>query len=93
MKMKLTVNDAGNVTLAYDTEDFMGEIARVEREFSCPVDGGYVREYNPKTLDWDQVCDRLASRGSTLIASNRVELPNIIRREYRAMRRAEKSEA
>ena len=90
MKMQLTINDAGNVTLAYDTEDFMGEPTRVEREFTCPVDGGYIREYNPETTEWDQVCDRLANRGSTLIASNRTVLADVIRREYRAMRRAEK---
>jgi len=35
-----------------------------------------------------QVCERLSSRGSTLHCSNIDNLPALIRREYRAMVRA-----
>lgn len=88
MKAKFTTDPAGRVILSYDVEDYDG-VRRVERVFTCPPDGGYVREYpNGK-----QVCDRLAHTGSTLTCSSRDKLLSLIRREYRAMRRAEKREA
>jgi len=85
-KAKFTV-DNGNVTLAYDVEDYDG-VTRVERTFVCPADGGYVREY--RDGDWKQVCDRLDHMGSTLYCSSRDNLPAMIRREYQAKRRADK---
>lgn len=83
-KTSITTDWTGRVTISYD-DRYSGE--RVTREFSCPVDGGYVRDQDGK-----QVCERLCSLGSTLWAS-RAELAAVIRREYRAMRRAEAREA
>jgi hypothetical protein len=66
-----------NYTDAYTNE-------RVTREFVVRSDGheGYVREGDR------QVCDRLSSTGNTLMCTCD-QLLNTIRREYRAMRRAE----
>lgn len=83
-RTSITVDKAGYVTISYDDE-FAG---RVERTFFCPVDGGYVRE-SDKAHRYPQVCEKLGSMGSTLVASSREALPALIRREYRAMRRAE----
>ena len=83
-KMQLTTDSMGRVTLSYDAE---GE--RVTREFTCPVDGGYVREGG----DLKQVCDGLDSRGSTLRSDSIYTLADVIRREYRSMRSSEKREA
>lgn len=80
-KMQITADDSGRVTLSYDGDD--GE--RVTRAFTCPIDGGYVREYKAGG-DLKQVCDKLYSHGSTLMASNRSSLADLIRREYKAMR-------
>ena len=90
MKAKISAENY-RVTLSYDEEDICsGETVRVERVFTCPQDGGYVREY--RDGDWKQVCDRLGSMGSTLSCSSRENLLALIRREYQAMRRAEKRE-
>lgn len=89
MKMKLTIDAAGFVTLEYDENSYWGEGDRVSRVFMCPPDGGYVREMVDGK--WVQVCDRLAHLGSTLSCS-RDALPDLIRREYRAMRKAEAKE-
>jgi hypothetical protein len=91
MKAKFEIDQIGRVTLSYDSEDWDGETIRVTREFTCPPDGGYVRER--RDGDWKQVCDKLAAMGSTLMCSSREKLAELIRREYRAMRRAEKREA
>lgn len=85
--MRLT-SDSGSVTIAYDDE---ANDNRVERTFTCPVDGGWVQE--EMTNGRVQVCDRLSHRGSTLRAGSRATLADLIRREYRAMRAAEKREA
>lgn len=76
------------VTLAYDVEHYEGD-RRVTRYFSCPSDGGYIYEYFGNG-ERRQVCEKLSSRGNTLIARNPKNLLYIIRREYRAMRRVEK---
>lgn len=89
MKAKFSTDLMGRVTLSYDVEDYDG-VRRVERTFTCPVEGGYVREYR-KEGAWEQVCEKLASMGSTLSCSSRNALGELIRREYRAMRRAEKA--
>lgn len=88
MNTKITTTDTGTVVLAYDDEDG----SRIEREFMVREEGGYVREHNPRTYEWKQICERLSSRGPTLMASSRAALADVIRREYKAMRRAEKSE-
>ena len=86
-KMQITTDIADNVTLSYDED---GE--RVTREFTCPRGGGYVHEERPNG-SIKQVCGELSWSGSTLIAASRETLPELIRREYRAMRSADKREA
>ena len=87
---KFSTDLMGRVTVAYDMESWTGEAVRVERVFTCPDDGGYVREKMPNG-SWEQVCDKLAGRGSTLFCSSRDRLLDLIRAEYRAMRRTEKA--
>ena len=89
MKAKFSTDLMGRVTVAYDMESWTGETVRVERVFTCPEEGGYVRE-KMSNGSWEQVCDKLASMGSTLSCSSRDRLLDLIRAEYRAMRRAEK---
>ena len=79
MKAKITTDAQGYVTLSFD-HALSGE--RVTETFSCPLDGGYVRDSKGR-----QVCDALATTGSTLRCSGRDNLINVIRREYRRMRR------
>lgn len=86
MKASFSIDTSGHVTLAYDDQD--GD--RVTREFTAPVGRGYVREWC--NGEWKQVCDRLSSMGSTLMGE-RATLINTIRREYSAMRSAERREA
>ena len=85
MRMKLTTDDQKYVFLSYDEQGW-DDTYRESRTFMCPPDGGYVRELRGD--DWKQVCDRLWSMGSTLSCESRDKLPDLIRREYRAMRRA-----
>lgn len=85
-KMHLTRRAAGAVVVEYDDE--MRD-TRVTREFF--VRGRYVYEDLGNGRD-RQVCDRLQTRGSTLM-SDLDSLPAVIRREYRAMRRAEAADA
>jgi hypothetical protein len=84
MRAKITA-ERGIVTLEYD--DFLE--GRVTREFFCPIDGGYVREIVGS--DAKQVCERLSRTGGTLTASSRTSLIDVIRREYKAMKRADKN--
>jgi hypothetical protein len=79
----IKADSTGNVTLSYT--DIFGE--RVTRNFTCPMSGGYVREGDR------QVCERLNNTGNTLQCGYRPDLIKVIRREYRAMRAAEKREA
>ena len=66
MKAKFSTDLIGRVTVAYDDElHWTGEAVRVERTFTCPHEGGYVREYR-KEGAWEQVCDKLAGSGSIL---------------------------
>ena len=91
MKAKFTTDkNDGSVSVEFDAEspDFDNyETIRKTRTFSCPRAGGYVIEHigNGNTA---QVCDKLSSRGSTLHCSSIDKLPALIRREYRAMVRA-----
>jgi hypothetical protein len=77
----------GAVSISYDDQG-----VRVNREFICPIEGGYVRERvgNDFGNGYRQVCRKLSTRGDTLM-STRDSLLADIRREYRAMKRAEKS--
>lgn len=84
-KTQFTQHDSGAVTIAYDVAKNDG--LRVSRTFF--VRGAYVWEQHAGGDR--QVCDCLYTRGSTL--SGGQPLIDIIRREYRAMRRDEASEA
>ncbi len=90
MKTKITTDEVGRVTVEYDSQDWTGDVRRV-RTFFCPSNGGYVREVDSRG-QYPQVCDRLAGSGATLYCKSSDGLPDLIRREYRAMRRAEKRE-
>lgn len=83
-RTKITDDATGNVTIVY--ENAFGDI--ITRDFTCPYDGGYIREYVGSDLK--QVCAHLSNMGQTLTADSRADLVNVIRAEYRAMRRAEK---
>ena len=84
MKAKFSTDIAGRVTVEYDSGD-----VRVSRTFTCPQEGGYVRE-RLSGGRWEQVCEKLTSRGSTLACASREKLIDLIRAEYKEMRRAEK---
>jgi hypothetical protein len=84
-RMRLTVAASGHVTISYQGPDGL----RRERTFSANSDTPvYVREHRHDGTT-TQPCEQLASTGSTLRAS-RATLADVIRREYRAMRAAEK---
>lgn len=83
-RMRLTTLQPGHVRLEYPDGD-----ETVTREFFCPLAGGYVREWRPGGPH-NQVCDGLGNRGSTLVSTPDA-LAEDIRREYRAMRRAQKA--
>lgn len=85
-KMQMTVESSGHVEISF-TDAYTDE--RVTRRFSAPTAEGYVTEHM-RGGRTGQVCEQLASTGSTLRAS-RETLADVIRREYRAMRRAEKA--
>jgi hypothetical protein len=77
MRMKLEEINFNTVVIEYDTD-----YARVTRVFTCPINGGYVRE----ALDDGnarQVCALLATVGPTLSVSRPEYLAACIRREYR----------
>jgi hypothetical protein len=88
MRTKFTVHTSGAVTVEYDTAVFE---ERVERTFFKR--GAYVYE-TTKNGNGAQVCDRLQSTGETLRApSDESKLVDVIRAEYKAMRRAEVAQA
>ncbi|MPS30043.1 MAG: hypothetical protein E2576_14210 [Alcaligenaceae bacterium] len=88
MRTSLTVGTSGAVTIAYD-DGFLGE--RVTRTFVCDANGGYVREMDNDGR-YPQVCEGLARLGNTLSCGSRAALPELIRREYRRMRRTEQAQ-
>ena len=88
MKTTIKSDSIGFVTVSYD-DCISGD--RVTRTFFCPTGGGYVREQDSRQ-QYPQVCDRLSSRGSTLTCKSRDNLIDLIRHEYRAMRRMEQIE-
>jgi len=88
MKTKITSTDDNRCTIEYDCAE-TGE--RIVLELWTPIAGGYVYEIDedhPGTLG-SQVCDLLGTMGNTLYRSYSRKLVEIIRREYRAMRRDE----
>jgi hypothetical protein len=86
MKTKITINPSQSVTVEMDA-DFSGE--RFERTYFVRAsDGlGYVY-YTEKNGRVSQICDGMADRGITLMAS-RDSLPTVLRREIRKARRAQ----
>lgn len=84
-RMKLFSDGMGWVRIRYVDPD--GEPR--DREFFVPSSGGYVREWRYNG-NHRQVCDGLGNRGSTLVSTPDT-LADDIRREYRAMRRAQKA--
>jgi hypothetical protein len=57
-------------------------------ELFAPIGGGYVKiEAN----GYPQICERLTRTGNTLMWDGAGELADLIRREYRRMRRSEKT--
>jgi hypothetical protein len=85
MRMRMTIEQCqtwATVDLAYWDEDEQRNRVRTFRVGA----GGYVRDEDDR-----QVCEQLDRTGSTLMATPRT-LASIIRREYRAMRRAEARE-
>jgi len=83
MRTSISQDRQGYVTLCYD-DPIIAD--RVTMTFFCPPDGGYVRLWT-RDGQHPQVCARLATQGSTLMAPSRDALLSVIRREYRAMRR------
>lgn len=94
--MKTSIKIDGNiVALSYDGQDWDGNTTRITREFMVPAGGGYIREWDAKRKDWQQVCDGLSNRGNTLHTHNgsMANLLAIIRYEWRAARRQAKRES
>jgi hypothetical protein len=88
-RTKFTATDDHLCSLLYEdaaTGDF------VTRHFFAPADGGYVREWVNGGRDARQVCDALGAGGATLYWSGRKPLIEMIRREFRLMRRRERAE-
>lgn len=81
-RAKFTETQPGYVRMEYT--DLFGE--RVTVDYFAPRDGGYVRMWT-KDGRHPQVCHGLSDRGPTLTCKPG-ELLATIRREYRAMRRA-----
>lgn len=89
MRAKFTAIDDRHVVAEYDCP-MTGE--RQSRTFWCGSSrGAYVFE-SAEGGQTRQVCDGLGRRGSTLMMGSR-PLIEVIRREYRAMVRAERAEA
>jgi hypothetical protein len=61
---------------------------RVTTQYFAPACGGYVRINDHR--NYPQVCDGLQSTGSTLSWGGGLPFANLIRREFRAGRAAEK---
>ena len=87
-KTKITVND-NYVTVEADDDSLAG---RTTTTYFVRGDGklGYVR-IDDAAGRYPQVCNGLASRGETLMATAET-LPAVIRREIRELRRAQRAE-
>lgn len=65
--------------------------ATVQRVFMCSRNGGYVQEiYDAGRTQ--QVCEALGRTGNTLLCSAQESLVDVLRREFRKMRRRERAE-
>jgi hypothetical protein len=83
MKTKIQAISESQVLIEFD-DLLTGE--RYHYEIWAPAAGGYVR-YNGEK----QLCERLSCSGPTLHWSAKAPLVDMIRREYRAMRRRDAS--
>jgi hypothetical protein len=83
MRTKITADGDNYCTIEF--ENPYGETTRIVAR--APNAGGYVRDQNDH-----QLCARLAYRGDTLTWNGQRPLVDLIRREYRAMRAAERRE-
>ena len=85
-KTTITAHDDRHVTIKFTTLDTDQE---VEMDIWAPIPrengSSYVRHNGDK-----QLCAGLSSRGSTLTYSHGTKMVDLVRREYRAMRAAEK---
>lgn len=89
-RMKITNHGSSACTIEYN--DFDTDLRQV-RTFTAPAAGGYVREIFDPMKDGPQVCEQLAHAGVTLMwHPEKGDLSEMIRREYKSMRRAEASE-
>lgn len=86
--MKARIDSSTQKSIVVVEYDDVVTGSRRRREFMAPPGGGYVREWSGGS--WKQVCYGLSGRGATLRLGSDEDLLAIIRREYRAMRRAEK---
>lgn len=87
MSNRMRLVDAGDSVTIYYHDIDMDKLIR--RDFFCSNKrDSYVREHG-KNGQVYQVCEQLAGMGHCLSA-NPTSLATVIRREYRAMRRAEK---
>lgn len=90
MKTKIKYQGQYFVYLSYDVlsiDDYgYDKIVRVEREFYCSPFCGYVYEDSDSGRQC-QVCYDLDTTGGTLYCMESEELVNIIRREYKSMRK------
>lgn len=88
-KTTITAHDDRRVTLAFD-DLLSGNRITMEIWAPAPREGGssYIR-YNGDR----QLCYGLSSTGGTMSYTAGTKLVDIVRREYRAMRRADKREA
>ena len=84
MKTKFSVNSDGTVTIQYQRKIDHDICVRT---FMAQPERGYVREQFGS--DWHQTCYKMMPYGATLTCDKRADLIDVIRREYRAMRRAE----
>lgn len=87
MKTRIYQEPNGNVTVESD-DLFTGDRSTVT--YFCPGSGGYVRIADGNR--YPQVCEKLYSRGPTLMCSSADDLLRVIRREYRRARNIEKRE-
>lgn len=88
-KAKITAQDDRHVTIEF-ADLLSGERITMEIWAPAPKMGGYtyVRYDGQK-----QLCDKLSLRGSTLMYKDGTRLVDLVRREYTAMRSADKRKA
>lgn len=88
-KATITAHDDRHVSLAYD-DLLSGERIKLEIWAPVPREGGssYIHYNGDK-----QLCHGLSGSGNTMTYPAGARLVDIVRREYRAMRRADKREA